>query len=88
MPTVWIPALLRHLTNDQESVQVPGTTLHEVIDALETKFPGIKSRLCKDDKVRPGLAIVIDGQVVRGGLSEAVQENSEVHFIPAVAGGS
>ena len=87
MPTVWIPALLRHLTNDQESVQVPGTSVREVIDVLETKFPGIKACLCQGDKVRPGLAIVIDGQVVRGGLSEAVQENSEVHFIPAVAGG-
>ena len=87
MPTVWIPALLRHLTNDQESFQVSGTTVRDVIDALESKCPGIKARLCQNDSVRPGLAIVIDGQVVRGGLSEAVQENSEVHFIPAVAGG-
>ena len=87
MAVVWIPALMRPLTAGQESVPVAGATLREVIDALDAKFPGIKDRLCQGDAVRPGLSVVIDGQIVRGGFSEAVQENSEVHFIPAIAGG-
>jgi sulfur-carrier protein len=87
MPTVWIPALLRNLTQGQQTVQVPGLTVREVIDALDAKFPGIKARLCQDDQLRPGMAVVIDTQVARGGLSEAVQDTSEVHFIPAIAGG-
>ena len=87
MATVWIPALLRPLTNEQESDQTAGATLREVIDALDVKFPGIKVKLFPNDQLRPGLAVIIDGQVARGGLSEAVGENSEVHFIPAVAGG-
>ena len=88
MATVWIPALLRKLTHDQESIQVAGATLGELIDGLELKFPGIKARLCDGDRVRAGLAVVIDTQVARGGLSEAVKDDSEVHFIPAIAGGS
>ena len=88
MPTVWIPALLRHLTHDQESIEVPGDSLRAVIDALDARYPGIKARLLQGDDVRPGLAIVIDTQVVRGGLSELVGENSEVHFIPAMGGGA
>ena len=87
MAAVWIPALLRNFTREQESVQVAGGTLGEVIDALEAKFPGIKTRLCDGDHVRTGLAVVIDTQVARGGLSAPVNENSEVHFIPAIAGG-
>ena len=87
MPTVWIPALLRPLTLGQETVQVPGQTVLEVLDALETKFPGIKARLCQNEQLRPGMAVVIDSQVARGSLSAAVEENSEVHFIPAIAGG-
>jgi sulfur-carrier protein len=87
MPAVWIPALLRHLTQDQATVHVAGQTLLEVIDALEAKFPGLKDRLCEGDRLRPGLAAVIDTQVARGGLAEAVHEASEVHFIPAISGG-
>ena len=87
MPTVWIPALLRHLTQEQETIHVVGTTLLEVIDELDTQFPGVKARLCDGDRLRPGLAVVLDTQVVRGGLSEAVPEKSEVHFIPAIGGG-
>ena len=87
MPTVWIPALLRPLTAGQASVQAAGSTVREVIDALDAKFPGIKAKLFQGDNVRPGLSIVINGQIARGGLSEAVQEASEVHFIQAIAGG-
>jgi sulfur-carrier protein len=88
MATVWIPSLLRSLTREQESVQASGATLGEVIDALETQFPGLKARLCDGDRVRTGLAVVIDTQVARGGLTEPINENSEVHFIPAIAGGA
>lgn len=88
MPTVWIPALLRPITGGEQSIQVAGTILGEVIDALETKFPGVKARLLEDGKLRPGLSVVIDGQVNREGLSANVLENSEVHFIPAIGGGA
>jgi molybdopterin converting factor small subunit len=88
MPTVWIPALLRRMTNDQESVQVPGQTLREVIANLDAKFPGIQARLCDGDDVRLGLAVVINDQVVRGGLSEVVKDGSEIHFIAGIAGGT
>ncbi len=87
MPTVWIPALMRDLTGQAESVPVAAGALREIIDELDAKFPGIKARLCAGDAVRPGLAVVIDAQVARGGLSEAVGANSEVHFIPAIGGG-
>lgn len=87
MPNVWIPALMRDLTAQQENVHVAGTTLREVIDALDEKFPGIKARLCQGEGLRPGLAVVIDTQVARGGLAEAVGAASEVHFIPAIGGG-
>ena len=88
MPTVWIPAQLRTLTHEQESIDVPGQTLGELIDTLDARYPGIKARLLRGDALRPGLAVVVDTQVVRGGLSEAIAENSEVHFVPAISGGS
>jgi sulfur-carrier protein len=87
MPTVWIPALLRPLTRQQDSVHVNGQTLLEVIDALEAQFSGIRTRLCDGDALKPGLAVVIDAQVWRGDLSEPIPPNSEVHFVPAIGGG-
>jgi molybdopterin synthase sulfur carrier subunit len=87
MPVVWIPAALRSLTNQLETVRVTGSTVRAVIDQLEAAYPGIKARLCEGDRLRPGLAVVVDTEVSRTGLSQAVGENSEVHFLPAIGGG-
>jgi molybdopterin synthase sulfur carrier subunit len=87
MPTVWIPALLRDLTNGQETVKVSGMTVRQVIESLEAKFPGIRARLCDGDALRSGIAVAIDTEVSRLGLSQPVPAKSEVHFLPAVGGG-
>ena len=88
MPVVWIPATLRALAGGEESVRIDGTTVRDVIDALETRFPGIRERLCDGDGLRPGLAVVIDNQVSRAGLWQPVDEANEIHFVPAIAGGA
>lgn len=87
MPVVWIPAALRKLTREKDTVRVAGATVREVIDRLDDQFPGIKARLCDGDRMRPGLAVAIDAEVSRLGLDQVVAENSEVHFLPAVGGG-
>lgn len=87
MPMVWIPATLRALTLQQETVRVGGATVREVIDQLDAKFPGIKARLCDGDNLRPGIVVAIDSDVSRAGLGQEVNENSEVHFLPAIGGG-
>jgi molybdopterin synthase sulfur carrier subunit len=87
MPTIWIPATLRALTHQQETVRVGGATVREVIDQLDAQFPGIKARLCDGDNLRPGIVVAIDSDVSRAGLGQEVNENSEVHFLPAIGGG-
>jgi hypothetical protein len=87
MPTVFIPPLLRSFTSGQESLQVEGTTVQEVIDRLETQFPGIKARLLDGGELRSGLAVAVDSQVGRLGLSHPVGPDSEVHFVLALSGG-
>lgn len=87
MAVVWIPPLVRDVTGGQETVTVPGGTVREVIDSLEARYPGIRGRLCAGDALRPGLAAVVDSVVARLGLLEPVGEHSEVHFLPAIAGG-
>jgi molybdopterin synthase sulfur carrier subunit len=87
MALVWIPPLLRDLTGGSETADVPGANVGQLIEALEQQFPGVRSRLCPGEVLRPGLAVIVDGQVARFGLLEPVGPDSEVHFLPALAGG-
>jgi molybdopterin synthase sulfur carrier subunit len=87
MPVVWIPALLRDLTGNRESVSTAGTTIREVVDSLEATYPGIKGRLCDGSGLRPGIAVAVGTELLRRGLDQKVDEDSEVHFLPAISGG-
>ena len=87
MPTVIIPALLRKFTGGIERVDVPGRSIRELVRNLGAQFPGIDQQLLQDGDIRPSIAVSIDGEIATGGVLDAVSENSEVHFIPALGGG-
>ena len=87
MPTVWIPALLRDLTDGKEKLTVPGETVGQVIKKLDERFPGIEARLCQEGRLQPNIAVVVDGVVSRQRLRHPLTETSEVHFVPAISGG-
>ena len=61
--------------------------LRQVIEKLEQSFPGIKDKLVEDNRIRPNLAVAVNGEVARMGLLEKVTETSEIHFVPAIGGG-
>ena len=87
MPTLWIPAPLRDLTQGKSSVIVSGGTVREAIENLEVQFPGIKERLCEGDRIRPNISVLVDGHVTHLKLRERLEETSEVHFVIAISGG-
>jgi molybdopterin synthase sulfur carrier subunit len=85
--TVWIPPLLRNLTQGTTQLTVVGKTVGEVIAALDQIYPGIAGRLLEGDRLRPGIALVVDGVVSTVGLRHRLMSGSEVHFLPALSGG-
>lgn len=88
MPKVFIPSLMRKLTNDQEMVEMDGKTLREVINNMEAQFPGFKDRvLFEDTRLAPGLAAAIDGVVTEEGLRTQVSADCEIHFVTQISGG-
>ena len=87
MPTVYIPAHLKQLAEGQETIDIDGGTVREVIENLDKKFPGIQARLCVNDDLRPGLNVAVQGKVSLMGLLQKVPKDSEVHFLPAIGGG-
>lgn len=88
MPVVHIPGLLLSLTAGSQQATVPGSTVEELIGQLEVRYPGIKNRLMDGDRLRTGLSVFVDGCVRREGLKFPVAAESEVYFIPAIAGGT
>ncbi|MBI2194578.1 MAG: MoaD/ThiS family protein [Planctomycetes bacterium] len=87
MATVHIPSLIQDLTGGVETVDVPAGTLRQVIDRLESRFPGIRDRLCSEGRIRPNIAVWIDGEINRQGMMRDVGEASQIHFLPAISGG-
>ena len=88
MPIVFIPTMLLPLSGGVKQVKIDAANLRQVIDGLESLYPGIKTRLLEEGQIRPNLAVAIDGEVARLGLLEKVCEQSEVHFVPAIGGGA
>ena len=84
MAMVWIPAPWREkLTQGQQQVDVEGATVRQVIEALDARFPGMRQRIIdpEHDRIRHDIAVSVEG------LRRKVGETSEVHFLPAMAGG-
>ena len=87
MPTIFIPAPLRELTQGNISVVVSGSSVREAVESLEVQYPGIKDRLCDGDKIRPNIAVMVDGQTSHLKMREWLDVESEVHFVIAISGG-
>jgi sulfur-carrier protein len=78
---------LRGLTDGQKSLSIKGDTVRQVIENLESKYPGMKERLCDGDRLRPSIAIVVDGHASTLKLHHRLSESSEVHFVISISGG-
>ena len=85
--TVWIPPHHRDLTAGAERVAARGATIRAVIADLDARFPGLAARLTAGDRLRPGITVAVDGAVAPAGLRHRLTAPSELHFIPALAGG-
>ena len=88
MPNVFIPTMLLTVSNGVKQVTVEGTNVRQVIHALNDLYPGMLERLTDGDELKSNLAVSIDGELARLGMMEKVADTSEVHFVPAIAGGN
>lgn len=89
--TVHIPTPLRRVTSGKESVEVVGDTVGDILDALESTYPGFKARICDDSgSVRRFVNIFANDEDIRflENLDTTVAEGDELSIIPAIAGGT
>ena len=90
MATVRIPSPLRRYTNNQSKVESNGASIAQLIENLESQYPGVKSRLCDDSgQIKRYVNIFVNGEEIRTlqGNETAVADQDEVSIIPAMAGG-
>ncbi|MBC8281915.1 MAG: MoaD/ThiS family protein [Chloroflexi bacterium] len=87
MATIFIPTMLQKLTDGTKTLEMDANNVRQVVDELEKLYPGIEDRLMEADDIREGMAVVVDGDVAIMGMLTKVGETSEVHFVPAIAGG-
>ena len=87
---VRIPTPLRRMTNGQAKVELESVNLGEMVEQLETTYPGFKARLVDENgELRYFVNIYINGEDVRflQGLNTSTKSGDEVSIVPAVAGG-
>ncbi|HEY9648396.1 MAG TPA: MoaD/ThiS family protein [Chroococcidiopsis sp.] len=87
---VLIPTPLQKFTNDQATIECAGTTITELLDTLDTSFPGIKGRLCDEKgELRRFVNFYVNSEDIRflDGKNTALAAGDEVSIVPAVAGG-
>lgn len=88
--SVWIPPALRERTGNRRQVHAQGRTVREMIEALETEYPGLRFNLCHETgELRPFVNIFLEGENIRflQGLDTPLLGGATVHIIHSVAGG-
>jgi molybdopterin converting factor small subunit len=71
-------------------VKAEGATLSEVLESLDSSYPGIKARVLDDSgELRRFVNVYVDNDDVRfaEGLQTKVGDGGQISIIPAVAGG-
>lgn len=86
---VRIPTPLRTLTTGKDEVEAKGTTVREIIDDLERKYPGLRERLCDEKGVRRFVNIYQNEEDIRflDSLETVVKDGDSISIVPAIAGG-
>ena len=89
MATLHLPRSLVTLFPDEppRRLEVPATSVAELIDELDRRWPGMRDRLCDaGPSIREHINVYVDGERERS-LEATLGVASEVHVIPAIAGG-
>lgn len=91
MAIIRIPTPLRPYTDGRSSVEVPGATVGEALDALTTTHSGLARHLRDDSgKLRSFVNVYLGHEDIRflDGPATVLPEGAELTIVPSIAGGS
>lgn len=87
--SVSIPTLLRPLTQNQKRIDIEGATVRELIERMESQYPGIRERLLDGTEMHRFVNVYVNDNDIRfaDNLGTALKDGDNVTILPAVAGG-
>ena len=84
---VRIPSPLRSYTRQASKVEATGTTVDEMLDDLDRRFPGIKFRVVDEQgRLRQHMKVFVNSESVRE-LSTPIAHTDELTLMQALSGG-
>ena len=86
---VHIPSYLQQYTEDEEVVEVNGSTVDQCLEHLVKQLPGMTKMLFdKNGKLHDYVTIYVDGDFAYGDeLDKAVKDGDEFHILYILGGG-
>ncbi|MBI2777362.1 MAG: MoaD/ThiS family protein [Chloroflexi bacterium] len=90
MSTVFIPTVLRPSVGGAKSLDLPGTSVGDLVHALLQQHPGLGGQLLTPEgDLNRFVNVYVNGQDVRylDGLATPVADSDEFRLLPAMAGG-
>jgi len=91
MARILIPTPLRQFAEKQDSVELSGATVGEVLGALTAKYPDLKKHLYTDEgKLRSFVNVYLNDEDIRYMKKEATPAapSDTLSIVPSIAGGS
>lgn len=79
-------ALLALFPNAERELRLEARTVHEVIAALDARWPGMRDRLCNSTpRIRRHINVVVDGR--RAALDTPLRDGARIYVLTAISGG-
>lgn len=90
MTILRIPTPLRPYAANQSEVDLPGSTVDEIVQALVEQYPQLRPHLFGEDgRLRAFVHMFLNEEDIRDlqGLQTPVKEGDRLMIVPSVAGG-
>ena len=91
MSKIHIPTPLRQYAGKQASIDVPGATVGEAMNALVAQHPELRKHLYTDEgKLRAFVNLYLNDEDIRYLEKEAtaLKEGDNISIVPSIAGGA
>ena len=86
---VKVTANLQKMVGGKRSVQAEGASVRELLDDLDSRYPGFKSQLVTDGQIHRFVNIYLNDEDIRflDRLDTPLKEGDTLSILPALAGG-